>query len=111
MRVQASLQFSCVKTGRNLETQLSTETRNLVIFRRSNVPMRCAFCARRHYWRLIKYHRPDMKHRPGPRRDTAHCREAARDVMTSEMLTAAKPSLAATAKAKVASQPAIATSR
>jgi hypothetical protein len=66
MRVQASLQFSCAATGRNLETQLSTEPRNLVIFRRGNVPMRCAFCGRQHYWRLIKYHRPDipdMEHR------------------------------------------------
>ena len=32
MRVQASIQFSCAATGRNLETQLSTETRNLVMF-------------------------------------------------------------------------------
>jgi hypothetical protein len=66
MRVQASLQFSCAATGRNLETQLSTEPRNLVIFRRGNVSMRCSFCGRQHYWRLIKYHRPDipdMEHR------------------------------------------------
>ena len=66
MRVQASLQFSCVATGRNLETQLSTEARNLDIFRRGNVPMRCAFCGQRHYWRLVNYHRadiPNMKHR------------------------------------------------
>jgi hypothetical protein len=67
MRVRASLQFSCATTGRNLETQLSTETRNLVIFRRGSVQMRCAFCGRKHYWRLIKYHRPDIpgiEHRP-----------------------------------------------
>ena len=66
MRVQASLEFSCAKTGRNLETQLSTEARNLVIFRQANVPMRCAFCGRQHHWRRIKYHRPDipdMEHR------------------------------------------------
>ena len=66
MLVQASLQFSCAATGRNLETQLSTEARNLVIFRRGNVRMRCAFCGQQHCWRLIKYHRadiPDMKHR------------------------------------------------
>ena len=53
MRVQASLQFSCTRTGRNLETQLSTDARNLVIFRRGNMPMHCAFCGRQHYWRLI----------------------------------------------------------
>ena len=52
MRVQASIQFSCAATGRDLETQLSTETRNLVMFRRGKVPMRCAFCGRQHYWRL-----------------------------------------------------------
>jgi len=66
MLVQASLQFSCATTGRNLETQLSTEARNLDIFRRGNVRMRCAFCGQQHRWRLIKYHRadiPDMKHR------------------------------------------------
>jgi hypothetical protein len=66
MHVQASLQFYCATTGRNLETELSTEARNLVIFRRGNVPMRCAFCGQQLYWRLIKYHRtdiPDMKHR------------------------------------------------
>ena len=57
MRVQASLQFYCESTGRNLETQLSTETRNLVIFRRGTVAMRCEFCGLKHYWRLIKYHR------------------------------------------------------
>ena len=73
--------------------------------------MRCAFCGRQHYWRLIEYHRLDMKHWPSPRRGTVHCREAARDVMTSEMLTAAKPSPAAMANAKVTSQPALATSR
>jgi hypothetical protein len=30
------------------------------------VPMRCAFCGLKHYWRLIKYHGqdiPDVKHR------------------------------------------------
>jgi len=66
MRVQASLQFSCAATGRNLETQLSTETRNLVLFRRGNVPMRCVFCGRQHYWHLVEYqhHRPDMGYRP-----------------------------------------------
>jgi hypothetical protein len=58
MRVQASLRFSCAATGRNLETQLSTETRNLVILRRDNVLMDCAFCGQQHYWRLIKYDRP-----------------------------------------------------
>jgi hypothetical protein len=61
MRVHASLQFYCESTGRNLETQLSTETRNLVIFRPRNLPMRCAFCGRQHYWRLIKYDRPDIQ--------------------------------------------------
>jgi hypothetical protein len=70
MRVQASLQFSCATTGRNLETQLITDTRNLVIFQRSTVPMRCAFCGLKHYWRLIKYHRhdiPDVKHQHNAR--------------------------------------------
>jgi hypothetical protein len=33
MRVKASLQFSCATVGRNLEIQLITDTRNLVIFR------------------------------------------------------------------------------
>jgi hypothetical protein len=66
MRVQASLQFSCGTTGRNLETQLSIETSNLVIFRRDNVAMRCAFCGGEHYWRLIKYHRQVPKHTPHP---------------------------------------------
>ena len=60
MRVKASLQFSCATTGRNLETQLITDTRNLVIFRRGTVAMRCAFCGLKHYWRLIKYHRQDI---------------------------------------------------
>ena len=66
MRVQASLQFFCATTGRNLETQLSTETRNLGTLRRGNVPMRCVFCGRQHYWRLVEYqhHRPDMGYRP-----------------------------------------------
>ena len=68
MRVQASLLFSCGTTGRNLETQLSTETSNLVIFRRDNVAMRCAFCGGKHYWRLIKYHRQVTKHKPHPAR-------------------------------------------
>ena len=66
MRAKASLQFSCARTGRNLETQLITDTRNLVIFRRGTVAMRCEFCGVKHYWRLIKYHRqdiPDVKHR------------------------------------------------
>ena len=57
MRAKASLQFSCARTGRNLETQLLTDTRNLVIFRRGTVAMRCEFCGLKHYWRLIKYHR------------------------------------------------------
>ena len=57
MRVQASLQFSCAATGRNLETKLSTETRNLVLFRRGNMPMCCVFCGRQHYWRLVEYQR------------------------------------------------------
>jgi hypothetical protein len=74
MRVQASIQFSCAITGRNLETQLSTETRNLVMFRRGKVPMRCEFCGRQHYWRLTKYHRPVAKHQ----RRLAH--RALRDV-------------------------------
>jgi hypothetical protein len=65
MRVQASLQFYCESKGRNLETQLSTDTRNLVIFRRDNVAMRCEFCGLKHYWRLIEYHL-DMKRRPRP---------------------------------------------
>jgi len=63
MRVQASIQFSCAATGRNLETQLSTETRNLVMFRRGKVPMRCAFCGRQHYWQLIEYHHPTSHRR------------------------------------------------
>ena len=69
MRVKASLQFSCATTGRNLETQLITDTRNLVIFRRGTVAMRCAFCGLKHYWRLIKYHRqdiPDVQHGLNP---------------------------------------------
>jgi hypothetical protein len=70
MRVQASIQFSCATTGRNLETQLSTETRNLVMFRRGMVPMRCAFCGRQHSWRLIEYHRPVTKQPPRPAPDT-----------------------------------------
>ena len=73
MRVQASLQFFCATTGRNLETQLSTETRNLGTLRRGNVPMRCAFCGRQHLWRLIEYHRLDTEHQPGGApRDTVH---------------------------------------
>jgi hypothetical protein len=75
MRVQASIQFSCAATGRNLETQLSTETRNLVMFRRGKVPMRCAFCGGQHYWRLIEYHRPVTKHQPRPARGIAHAGE------------------------------------
>jgi hypothetical protein len=69
MRVQASLQFYCVNTGRNLKTQLGTEARNLVMFRPRTLPMRCVFCGRQHYWQLIEYHRPhikDMKRRPRP---------------------------------------------
>jgi hypothetical protein len=62
MRVLASIQFSSAVTGRNLETQLSTKTRNLVMFRRGKVPMRCAFCGRRHYWRLIEDHHPASHH-------------------------------------------------
>ena len=57
MRVQASIQFSCATTGLKLETQFSTETRNLVVFRRDKMPMHCAFCGQQHYWRLIEYHR------------------------------------------------------
>jgi hypothetical protein len=75
MRVQASIQFSCAATGRNLETQLNTETRNLVMFRRGKVPMRCAFCGRQHYWRLIEYHRLVTKHQPRPARGIAHAGE------------------------------------
>ena len=110
MRVQASLQFSCAKTGRNLETQLGTETRNLVVLQRGNLPMRCAFCGRQHYWRLIKYHHADMKPLRGVRSTVAK----RHDVMTSEMLTAAKPIPAVIAKAKLTrktNQRAIATSR
>jgi hypothetical protein len=61
MRVRASLHFSCATTGRNLETQLITDTRNLVIFRRRALPMRCVFCGRQHYWQLIEYHRTHIK--------------------------------------------------
>ena len=75
MRVQASIQFSCAATGRNLETQLSTETRNLVMFRRGKVPMRCAFCGRRHYWRLIEYHHPVSKYQRRVARGTLHAAE------------------------------------
>jgi hypothetical protein len=75
MRVQASIQFSCATTGHNLETQLSTETRNLVMFRRCKVPMRCAFCSRQHYWRLIEYHRPVAKQQPRPARGTLQAGE------------------------------------
>jgi hypothetical protein len=53
MRVQANLQFACATTGRNLETQLSTDARNLVILRRDTVAMRCEFCGLKHHWRLI----------------------------------------------------------
>jgi hypothetical protein len=49
-------------TGRNLETELSTEPRNLVMFRRSKMPMRCAFCGRLHYWRLITNHQRGVAH-------------------------------------------------
>jgi hypothetical protein len=70
MRVQASLQFYCENTGRNLETRLGTDTRNLVIFQpRNTLPMRCTFCGRQHYWKLITYDRPDtqdMKRRSRP---------------------------------------------
>jgi len=75
MRVQASIQFSCAATGRDLETQLSTETRNLVMFRRGKVPMRCAFCGRQHYWRLIEYHHPVSKHQRRVARGTLHAGE------------------------------------
>jgi hypothetical protein len=75
MRVQASIQFSCATTGRNLDTQLSTEARNLVMFRRGKVPMRCAFCGRQHYWRLIEYHHPVRKHQPRVARGTVHAGE------------------------------------
>ena len=67
MRVRASLQFSCAAKGRKLETQLSTEKRNLVVFRLGNMPMSCPFCSRQHNWSLIKYRRqdmPDVAHRP-----------------------------------------------
>ena len=64
MRVQASIQFSCATTGLKLETQFSTETRNLVVFRRDKMPMHCAFCGQQHYWRLIKYHRLVAKRQP-----------------------------------------------
>jgi hypothetical protein len=36
-------------------------SRNLVIFRPRTLPMRCTFCGRQHYWRLIKYDRPDIQ--------------------------------------------------
>jgi uncharacterized beta-barrel protein YwiB (DUF1934 family) len=58
MRVQACLQFSCALSGRNLETELITETRNLVMFRQGKVSMRCAFCGLNHHWRLMRYQRP-----------------------------------------------------
>ena len=64
MRVQANIQFSCATTGLKLETQVSTETRNLVVFRRDKMPMHCAFCGQQHYWRLIKYHRLGAKRQP-----------------------------------------------
>jgi hypothetical protein len=64
MRVQANIQFSCATTGLKLETQFSTETRNLVVFRRDKMPMHCAFCGQQHYWRLIKYHRLGAKRQP-----------------------------------------------
>jgi hypothetical protein len=68
MRVQASLQFYCQNTGHSLKTQLITETRNLVIFRRGSVAMRCEFCGRRHYWKLIEYHRPHIRDKKRLRR-------------------------------------------
>jgi hypothetical protein len=71
MRVQASLQFYCQNTGRSLKTQLGIEVRNLVIFRPRTLPMHCVYCGRQHYWKLIKYDRPDiqdMKRRPRPSR-------------------------------------------
>lgn len=58
MRVQACLQFSCTMSGRNLETELITDTRNLDMFRQGKVSMRCAFCGLHHYWRLVRYQRP-----------------------------------------------------
>jgi hypothetical protein len=75
MRVQASIQFSCAMTGRNLETQLSTETRNLVMFRRGKMPMHCIFCGRQHSWRLIEYHRMATKHQRGAALGTVHASE------------------------------------
>jgi len=75
MRVQASIQFSCAATGRNLETQLSTETRNLVMFRRGKVPMRCAFCGRQHFWRLIEYRHPVSHHQRRFARGVLHAGE------------------------------------
>ena len=99
MRVQASLQFYCKSTGRSLKTKLGTEARNLVVFRPRTLPMRCVFCGGQHYRRLVKYHRPDMKHRPtlGAVRSTVAKRH---DVMTSERLGAAKPSPGVAAKAR-----------
>ena len=75
MRVQASIQFSCATTGLKLETQFSTETRNLVMFRRDKMPMRCAFCGQQHYWCLIKYHRLVAKRQPLLVRGTLHAGE------------------------------------
>lgn len=57
MRVQASVQFSCAVTGRNLETELSTDQRNLVMFRQGKMSMLCSFCGGLHYWRLITKNR------------------------------------------------------
>jgi len=75
MRVQASIRFSCAIAGRNLETQLNTETRNLVMFRRGKVPMHCVFCGRQHSWRLIEYHRPVAKHQRDVALGTVHVSE------------------------------------
>jgi hypothetical protein len=82
MRVQASIRFSCAITGRNLETELSTETRNLVMFRRGDLPMRCEFCGGQHYWRLIEYRRAVTKHQHRLAQGTLHAAElpAARGV-------------------------------
>lgn len=54
MRVQARIQFSCATTGLHLETQLSTEKRNLAMFRRGHISMACSFCGQQHCWRLIE---------------------------------------------------------
>lgn len=76
MRIQASIKFSCTVTGRKLETQLSTETRNLVMFRQGKVPMRCVFCRQQHHWRLIEYHHLAGKHQRRFAHGTVHAGES-----------------------------------